>query len=78
MKAVISALLVALFAAPVVAQQVIVDPVPDYDLFKDGIPEAPVDGQTYGRQNESWSPVTGAFPEAPIDGNQYARQDASF
>ena len=78
MKAVISALLVALFAAPVVAQQVIVDPAPDYDLFNDGIPEAPVDGQTYGRQNESWSPVTGTFPEAPTDGQQYARQDASW
>ena len=48
----------------------------------DGIPEAPNDGQQYGRQSEGWTVVTGGsgggIPEAPNDGQQYARQSEAW
>jgi len=47
-----------------------------------GIPEAPNDGQQYGRQSEGWTVVTGGsgggIPEAPNDGQQYARQSEAW
>ena len=45
-----------------------------------GIPEAPVDGSQYGRQDAGWTEIVGggSFPEAPSDGEQYARQDAGW
>ena len=46
-----------------------------------GIPEAPNDGQQYGRQSEGWTVVNssgGGIPEAPNDGQQYARQSEAW
>lgn len=47
-----------------------------------GIPEAPQNGKTYGRNNASWAEVTdgggGGVPEAPTDGKQYARKSAAW
>lgn len=45
-----------------------------------GIPEAPNDGNLYGRKNEEWSQVTGTggIPEAPSDGSLYGRKDKSW
>jgi hypothetical protein len=44
-----------------------------------GIPEAPVDGQLYGRDNATWVVVPPpGISDAPIDGNQYARQNAAW
>jgi hypothetical protein len=37
--------------------------------------EAPVDGERYGRINESWVPVT---EEAPADGNSYVRVNGTW
>lgn len=42
-----------------------------------GIPEAPIDGNQYARQDGDWEEVD-SFPEAPIDGTPYARQDADW
>lgn len=41
-------------------------------------PEAPQDGQTYGRRNAAWNVVTPGIPEAPNDGYPYARQSLSW
>lgn len=46
-----------------------------------GIPEAPIDGQQYARQDASWTVVTsstGGIEEAPIDGQKYARKDGGW
>ena len=44
-----------------------------------GIPEAPVDGQQYARQDAAWTPVApGGIEEAPQDGNFYVRQDGQW
>lgn len=46
-----------------------------------GIPEAPEDGKTYGRNNAAWSEVGtggGGISDAPVDGSKYARQDAGW
>jgi hypothetical protein len=44
-----------------------------------GIPEAPTDGQQYGRQSSSWTVVVGGtMSEAPNDGNYYARQNLTW
>lgn len=47
-----------------------------------GIPEAPLDGNQYGRQNGTWTQVTGGsgggIPEAPVDGKQYGRQNGNW
>ena len=47
-----------------------------------GIPEAPTDGKTYGRNNASWTEVTGGggggIPEAPTDGKLYGRQNSGW
>jgi hypothetical protein len=48
-----------------------------------GIPEAPVNGKTYGRKDAGWIEVitgggTGGVPEAPNDGNPYARQSNAW
>ncbi|ADF42406.1 unknown structural protein [Synechococcus phage S-CBS2] len=42
-----------------------------------GIPEAPVNGQTYVRQDSAWVPRT-IIPEAPVDGQTYVRQDSTW
>lgn len=44
------------------------------------VPEAPIDGQLYGRENGMWVVAgTGGFvPEAPTDGTMYARISASW
>ena len=40
------------------------------------VPDAPVDGQLYGRQNANWHPIPqAAVTEAPADGQTYGRQD---
>jgi hypothetical protein len=44
-----------------------------------GIPEAPADGQQYGRQNSSWTVVVGGtMAEAPNDGFHYGRQNLGW
>lgn len=46
-----------------------------------GIPEAPIDGVTYGRRDAGWVPATGGsggIAEAPQDGSPYVRQDAAW
>jgi hypothetical protein len=46
------------------------------------LPEAPIDGQTYGRSLAGWVPVTGGggggIPEAPTDGQLYGRQSSAW
>lgn len=43
------------------------------------VPEAPVDGSTYGRQDSQWvSLATDGVPEAPVDGATYGRKDAQW
>ena len=46
------------------------------------VPEAPTDGQTYGRKTAGWVPVTGGggggIPEAPSDGSLYGRLNAAW
>jgi hypothetical protein len=47
-----------------------------------GIPEAPTDGEIYGRQNAGWVVVPsgggGGISEAPTDGKPYVRQSAAW
>ena len=46
-----------------------------------GIPDAPVDGTTYGRKDASWAPAGGGsagIPEAPNDGWSYARSNLGW
>lgn len=46
-----------------------------------GVPEAPNDGQQYGRQSESWTVIDttdAGIPEAPQDGFTYGRNNASW
>jgi hypothetical protein len=43
-----------------------------------GIPEAPQNGITYGRNNATWVQVISGIPEAPLDGQQYGRQSAQW
>ena len=44
-----------------------------------GIPEAPTDGQQYGRQSSSWTVVVGGtIAEAPNDGFHYGRQNLGW
>ncbi len=47
-----------------------------------GIPEAPEDGKQYGRQDGSWTEITGSgdegVPEAPEDGKLYGRQNGAW
>jgi hypothetical protein len=48
-----------------------------------GIPEAPIDGQQYARQDATWTVVQavggkGGIEEAPMDGNFYVRQNGSW
>lgn len=46
-----------------------------------GIPEAPIDGTTYGRKDAGWVPATGGsggISEAPQDGTPYLRQNAGW
>jgi hypothetical protein len=45
-----------------------------------GIPEAPTDGQLYGRKSAAWAvvPGGGGIPEAPNDGQQYGRQSLGW
>lgn len=44
-----------------------------------GVPEAPIDGQQYARQNAGWSVVADSgIPEAPQDGNYYVRQNGNW
>lgn len=52
----------------------------DIDITGGGVPEAPIDGEQYGRQDADWTVIAagGGVPEAPIDGQQYGRQDADW
>lgn len=45
-----------------------------------GIPDAPADGNLYGRQNNAWAVASmeGYVGEAPVDGTPYNRQDAGW
>ena len=44
-----------------------------------GIPEAPVDGQLYARENAAWAVVPPAgIADAPVDGNEYSRKNAAW
>ena len=46
-----------------------------------GLPEAPLDGQLYGRKSAAWVVVpggSGGIPEAPNDGQQYGRQSLGW
>lgn len=46
-----------------------------------GIPDAPSDGNTYGRRDGSWSVITGgtgSVPEAPNDGQNYVRRSLGW
>lgn len=44
-----------------------------------GIPDAPVDGNLYGRKNASWITVPASgIPDAPSDGTLYGRKNASW
>lgn len=47
-----------------------------------GIPDAPNDGQLYGRQSAAWTVVPsgggGGIPDAPNDGTMYGRKAASW
>ena len=45
------------------------------------VPEAPTDGQQYGRQSSSWTVIdasSGGIPEAPEDGTIYGRKNADW
>lgn len=44
-----------------------------------GVPEAPIDGNQYARQDASWSLVApGGIEEAPQDGGYYVRQNGQW
>ena len=46
-----------------------------------GVPEAPNDGQQYGRQSDTWTVIDtsdAGIPEAPIDGLTYGRNNATW
>lgn len=45
-----------------------------------GIPEAPIDGNLYGRKDATWEQVTasGGIPDAPNNSNAYVRSDLSW
>ena len=47
-----------------------------------GLPEAPIDGSTYGRKDGAWAVISGVaisgVEEAPIDGNPYERKDGTW
>lgn len=51
-------------------------------ILREFVEDAPADGKTYGRKDQSWVEVTGGggggIPEAPVDGNAYARKDAGW
>ena len=43
-------------------------------------PEAPVDGETYARNNKTWVSITdtAGIPDAPVDGLMYGRKDGEW
>ena len=48
-----------------------------------GIPEAPVNGKTFGRKDAGWIEITtggsgGGIAEAPVDGKPYVRQSSGW
>lgn len=47
-----------------------------------GVPEAPIDGNVYGRRDAGWFVVGagagGGIAEAPIDGRPYVRQSTTW
>jgi len=48
-------------------------------LESGSVKEAPIDGLTYGRQNEQWVEVqTGGLSDAPSDGNEYVRKNGAW
>lgn len=50
-------------------------------LLGGGIPDAPNDGNLYGRKNLAWSIVTGGgggIADAPVDGTTYGRNNAAW
>jgi hypothetical protein len=49
------------------------------DATLGGIPEAPVDGEIYGRRDEAWEPISAdGFPDVPLDGKTYGRKNAAW
>ena len=44
------------------------------------VSEAPLDGETYARNNETWVSIsdTSGIPDAPVDGLMYGRQDGEW
>jgi hypothetical protein len=42
------------------------------------IPDAPSDGDTYGRKDGAWEQITSGIPDAPSDGTLYGRQDGDW
>ena len=44
------------------------------------ISDAPTDGETYARNNQSWVSIsdTSGVPDAPVDGQMYGRQDGEW
>jgi hypothetical protein len=46
-----------------------------FGIGSNNMPEAPTDGQIYGRRGSdtSWQVATGTFTDAPSDGNEYVR-----
>lgn len=52
-------------------------------ILREFVEDAPADGKTYGRKDQSWVEVTGGgggggIPEAPVDGQLYGRKDAGW
>ena len=49
-----------------------------YDGSSGGVPEAPVDGKQYGRQDEEWTEVTGGGGDSPspVSFQAYCSTDA--
>lgn len=50
-------------------------------ILREFVEDAPADGKTYGRKDQSWVEVTGGgggIPEAPVDGQLYGRKDAAW
>lgn len=41
-------------------------------------PEAPINGQTYGRKDGTWVTISPGFPDAPVDGFPYVRLNAAW
>jgi hypothetical protein len=54
--------------------------VPTAAVVGEGIEEAPIDGEVYGRENAGWTrlDVSPSIEEAPIDGDAYVRMNGRW